>query len=100
MTTDGKVHLKPVLPSGICRKLGTKKPVFTKVGLFLLLAVSWLCWNITHRQYEKELRTLLFENKEKDKLRNGLSWNEVSLSFHLDVISFKVGGFLEMRSWY
>jgi hypothetical protein len=31
-------------------------------------------------------------------VRSGLSWNEVSFPFHLDVISFKLGDHLEMRS--
>lgn len=81
---DGKVHLKPVLPSGIRWKLGNKKLVFARLGLFLLLAVFWLCCN--SRKYEAELRTLLFENNEEVKVRNGLSWNDVSFPFHHDVI--------------
>ena len=83
---DGKVRPRLVLPSGTRRKLGSI--VFTRVGLFLLLAVFWLRWNI--RKYGKELQTLLFESYEEGKVRSGLSWNEVSIPFHLDVISFKV----------
>jgi len=83
---DGKVRPRLVLPSGTRRKLGSI--VFTRVGLFLLLAVFWLRWNI--RKYGKELQTLLFESYEEGKVRSGLSWNEVSFPFHLDVISFKV----------
>jgi hypothetical protein len=86
MTMDGKVRPRLVLPSGTRRKLGSI--VFTRVGLFLLLAVFWLRWNI--RKYGKELQTLLFESYEEGKVRSGLSWNEVSFPFHLDVISFKV----------
>jgi hypothetical protein len=85
MTMDGKVRLKPVFPSGVLWKLGSKKLVFTRVGLFLLLAVFWLCWNI--RQYEEDLRALLSENNKKGKVRNGLSWKDVSFPFHLDVMS-------------
>ena len=83
---DGKVRPRLVLPSGTRRKLGSI--VFTRVGLFLLLAVFWLRWNI--RKYGKELQKLLFESYEEGKVRSGLSWNEVSFPFHLDVISFKV----------
>ena len=91
---DGKVRPRLVLPSGTRRKLGSI--VFTRVGLFLLLAVFWLRWNSSH--YGKELHTLLFGNYEEGKVRSGLSWNEVSFPFHLDVISFKLGDHLEMRS--
>jgi hypothetical protein len=92
---DGKVCPRLVLPSGTRRKLGSI--VFTRVGLFRLLAVFWLCWNSSH--YGKELHTLLFENYEEGKVRSGLSWNEASFPVHLDIISFKLGGDdLQMRS--
>ena len=84
---DGKVRPRLVLPSGTRRKLSSI--VFTRVGLFLLLAVLWVCWNSSH--YGKELQTLLFGNYEEVKVRSELSWNEVSFPVHLDVISFKPG---------